>query len=565
MNEVIERIDGQQELTNPYQWNVIDEANFKNKVETVFEMVSDALSNTLGPYGATSILEKFGEMHFTKDGWQVLKKIHYADPTLNNIVQLLVNIAAQVVIKVGDGSTSSIMAANSITKEMRSSEALSKLRPKEFLTLMNECVSIVSEAILERSIKIDKESDLNEIYQLAMISTNGDDLVSKIIQEIYKETQNPSIEYSKSKTNQTSYEIIDGYQSSVTYLDPIFATEDDGTCRVKKPLMLMFDHKISFEEHYETIIRPAIGLALDSQRQIVIIAPNYDRLLIDRISNITNSEKRSTGRTTAIYARVPLINNLSANHYNDFVVMTGGKLIKESDMYSYFIDENNEELHIEQVVGEVELLTMNNKATTIQGFIKRNPNEYDIVMRDAKAKFLSLQETHNELGIVNSEMYDLKQRISKLTCKMGKISVGGNSSLEKTANYDLVEDAVKACESAYNYGYNIGGNLIIPIVIGELMTKSVNETQTAMFELLSTAFKNVYKRVLKNKYKNEEVNLDDIISNCITTEMCFDIIKEEYNTIVINPCFTDIEIIKAAVSISSLLISSNQYVSIAVN
>lgn len=48
---------------------------------------------------------------------------------------------------------------------------------------------------------------------------------------------------------------------------------------------------------------------------------------------------------------------------------------------------------------------------------------------------------------------------------MGVINVGGFTELEKSANYDLVEDAVKACESAYLYGYVPGQSISIRTAI----------------------------------------------------------------------------------------------------
>ena len=101
-------------MTNKSNWNVISEEEFKTRIRDVFERVADSLSKTLGPYGSTTIIEKYGEMHITKDGWQVLKNIRFDNAIDNNILMMLTRISAQVVIKVGDGSTSSIIAANEI-------------------------------------------------------------------------------------------------------------------------------------------------------------------------------------------------------------------------------------------------------------------------------------------------------------------------------------------------------------------------------------------------------------------------------------------------------------------
>ena len=195
---------------------------------------------------------------------------------------LLLRISAQVVIKVGDGSTTSIVAANSILKELKAHESIiSKMRPKEFMETLQSCVNYLVDKIYESSNKVNKET-CEEIYKLAYISTNGDDYISKIIQDIYLKTNNPSIEYVKSKTNDTTYEIIDGYRANITYIDNIFTTNDDGTCVITNPIIIMFDHKIDIERALPLISAAAMKGA-DENRRVVVIAPHYDKFLLDNI------------------------------------------------------------------------------------------------------------------------------------------------------------------------------------------------------------------------------------------------------------------------------------------
>lgn len=587
MSDVLTSRSNQNNSLINHDWNVIDENGFKERVRMVFKKVSEALVNTLGPYGSTTIIEKFGEMHITKDGWGVLKKIHFGDPINNNIMQLLVNISAQVVLRVGDGSTSSIVAANSILEQLEHSDDLKNLRPKEFMSNLAVCVEKIAKEILNRSTQVYKEHDatFDEIYKLAMISTNGDSEISKMIQQIYKETNNPSIEFVKSKTNRTYYEIIDGYKIDMNYIDPIFATNDEGTCEIENPMIIMFDHKIDVTS-FEAIIAKAIEKALSEDRRLVVIAPYYDKFLLQTIANRTNMEVRATGKSTVVYAKSFLINNQSQLYYGDFCMMTGALMITEAAAAE--IAENK--LTIDEFIGAVNKISIGPKTTTIQGFYNRKPDTYKMFMNDAIAKYKTVEENHFQLGVINSALYDCKQRISKLKGLMGIINVGGGSSLEKTSNYDLVEDAVKACESAYNYGYNIGGNLIIPIVIRDILRSeppiNLTDEDRLIYNLLDKAFCEVFYKVLANKYrrqltytepkgffkklfskKNEvvkakEKELRDIIEGCIDRKQCFDLITNKYSNDIINSCYTDIEILRAATSIVSLLISSNQYISI---
>lgn len=543
-------------------WNVVPEADFKTKVETVFGLVSDALGKTLGPYGATTILEQYGEMHITKDGWQVLKRITFDDTVYNNILDLLVNISAQVVIKVGDGSTSSIMAANEILKQMNKVMESSQMRTKEFMTVLNNCVDKVVQAIGERSTKIEKGEDsrYEEIYKMALISTNGDEELSNIIQRIYQETQNPTIQFEKAKMNLTSYEIIEGYKMPfLTFLDTVFVNTDSSSCDVKSPYILLFDHRIDLENHM-SIIENASARALSQGRRLVVVAPHYDRFLLDRIRFTINAEMKARGTSSTVYCKVSLVNNESYTLYNDLSILLGASVISETQLDLF----ESGELTVDECLGECEHISICTDATTVKGLYNTNQNLYEIALNDAISKFKEKEELHKSMNMVNTDLYKAKQRVSKLRCKMGVIYVGGNSTLEKTANFDLVDDAVKACESAFNYGYNIGGNLIIPIVIREMIKNNENlsENELLILDMIDKAFYNVFGRVMYNKYGYTVTN---IIDECIQRETCYDLIREEYSKDVINSCYTDIEILKAATSIVSLLVSSNQYLTVQVN
>lgn len=548
-------------MANHCEWNVIDENVFKEKIETVFSQVSNALTKTLGPYGSTTIIEKYGECHITKDGWNVLKNIRFNDTVSNNIMMLLLRISAQVVIRVGDGSTTSIVAANSILQELKAHESIiNRMRPKEFMNTLHKCVDRIVEELYKSSNKLDKNT-FEDIYKLAYISTNGDEFISDSIRKIYLETNNPSIEYIKSKNNDTTYEIVNGYRSNITYIDNIFTTNDDGTCVINNPIILLFDHKIDIERALPLISAAAMKAASEGRR-VVVVAPNYDKFLLEYIKKNIIVEYKSRGISNVVYTRVSLVNNISHEMYNDFAIMCGAQIISEQ----FIEDITGETIH--EYFGTVDNMVISEKTTFIKGFNNRNENLYHKALSDATDKYNKSLEDNQKKGIVDIKLNEVKQRMTKLQGHMGIIHVGGNSELEKTANYDLVEDAVKACESAYTHGYNIGGSLIIPYIINNKIMGNeddMNQYEYEMFSIIKKSFLNVFKTILRNKYYDmDEDFFNKIIDKCIQSDepICYDLVTDTYSTEIINSCETDIEILKATASIISLLTSSNQYISI---
>src|SRR5699024_388622 len=203
--------------------NVIDEEEYKERITLLFEDVANKLSKTLGPFGATTVLDKVGDVMLSKDGWQVLKKLAYMDEVQNTLLGLIVKIAHQVVMRVGDGSTTSVVGANQLLKQIDQIAKVSNLRPKQLLDTLEYIVEDVCETIQSNATPINKEGDLDEIYKLALVSTNGDKEIAEMIRTIYKETGNPAIEFNKSKSSVTTFEVINGYKLQfMTYIDRIF-------------------------------------------------------------------------------------------------------------------------------------------------------------------------------------------------------------------------------------------------------------------------------------------------------------------------------------------------------
>lgn len=556
-------------------WNVVDGDTYKAVIREVFQSVAERISFTMGPYGGDTVFEHAGQTYMTKDGWTVLKNISYDNPVYNSILNLLKNVSAPVVIKVGDGSSSAVCAANNIYNNLMEAKILSKYRPKDVVKTMEDVCETICDEILKRSIKIDPDGDLEEIYKIALTSTNQNDLFASTILDIYKQTGNSTIELIESKGSKTSYEIINGFKGNGMYLDRAYQTSDDGRCVIENPVVLAFDFKID-ENEYEAVIKPTIQKALAENRRAVVFAPYYSDSLLEKIRYLANQELKSTGKTTVVYCRVPIVAQDMIENYNDFIMMLGGTMITQTVMVDllpkFEVDpKTRKRVKIEDAkmiptdcIGTCATLTVSDKYTMIDGINNRKEAEYNLILQDVKAQLKTANEDSENLNIVSNRSFSLKKRLSKLEGSMGVIYVGGRSMLEKRANMDALDDAIKACESAYIYGYNIGGSLIIPIVCKHMAT-SGGELETALVSLISRSMTDVYRQVLNKYYSKEEDEevIDAIIEKCLETEEIFDLIDKDYSRDVVNPCMTDIEVLKASTTMSSLLISSNQYISIA--
>ena len=559
-----------------HRWNVIPRDEFRELVRGVFNNAAYILQNTLGPFGATTFIEEYGTNHVTKDGWQLLKYINPENPTDRAILKLLKSIAHQVVVKVGDGSTTSIVASAELLRVIEQSGLLENISPRDLLNKINQTVDEITKEIKKNATEINKDGDLEEIRHLAYISTNGDNNIAEMIQKIYQETGNPAISFATSKTNQTKLEILNGYKIDfVTYIDRMFINTDDGLSVQHNPMILTFNHRID-EDYYNKIIAPLTNIATANRRKLVVIASAYTNKLMEKLSVILYSQYNTTKTTESVFLRASLINNNSYDLYNDFAALCGSMVINDTLVKETLELESSEEI-IEKAmswVGSVEKMEVAEKYTFISGFTNKDDEMLDLLTKDAINKYETILSNTLEFETLTVDLIQAKDRVSKLKCKMGYIHVGGNSEIAKKANYDLVEDAVKACESAYKYGYNNGQNLAIIKAslnilkeMGEVDENNKDEMiKRVICNSIVDAFTGVILRIFANKYSR--ITQDDVkeilnrIKKCIDDNTAYDLYEEKYSTDIINSCMTDIEILKSVSSMVALLLSSNQMVSI---
>ena len=550
---------------NSHRWNVIPEEEFRALIQDVFHTVASILEKTLGPYGATTLIEEFGTNHLTKDGWQLLKNINPENPTDRAILKLLKTIAHQVVLKVGDGSTSSIVASDEMLKAIEENEVLKELRPKDLLNKINEVVDDLTKQIMANATHIDKDGDFDEIKNLALISTNGEVEIAEMVQRIYKETGNPAISFATSKTNQTKLEIIDGYKMNyMTYIDRIFINTDDGTSVQKNPMIIMFNHRID-EDYYDKIIAPLINIATANGHKLVVIAPYYSNKMMEKLGVILLNQYNVQKTTFSVFLKVSLINNHSYDLYNDFAALCGCTVINEM-LAKDILDEEEMNKRVEKAlefIGAVNKMEIADNYTFISGFDNKDDEKMRLLIDDAVSKYNRILENSMEFELINNDLINAKERVAKLHCKMGYIYVGGNSEIAKKANFDLVEDAVKACESAFKFGYNNGQNLAIIKACLELLDVTTDPMKQEIINCIADAFTGVFHRILYNKEKRVHVGETiSIIGNCLEKNKAFDLVYDTYSDNIINSCMTDVEILKAVGSMVALLLSSNQMVSI---
>ena len=587
--------------------NVFTDDEFKHQFLLVFKTMAEILSRTLGPYGSSTMIDEIKNFSVTKDGFHVLSNLRFADERQNRIRSILFSISHQMVTKVGDGSTSAVVAAYQFLNSMMTFMQDHKhVRPKELNERIQTIVKDICDIIANEAVNVNKDNYLDVVYNIANIATNENKVYTDMITDIYRTIgMNANVNLALSETFEDKIEYEDGVYSNNAYLiDPIYINR--GTeCYKKDCCVLMFDHTLD-KDAWNMLITAYNRLCYSEGKVMIVIAPYYDQFLLDIIRKDAESLKntyadRSEVPFNIIFLKSNLSSQLNKDMYRDLSTLLGATIYRPQDTKEWadtfdkeyqkviqkkkaecdekgisftkeMVPQFPEELNavLDSHAGYCEECVMTNKNSSFKGFTHKNEAMFNTMLNDAKNKLDEAEKRVLETDSVDNKVFDARTRYTKITCRSATIKVGGANSLDMKINYDAVDDAVKACASAIKYGYNQGCNLAIikAISIYNKKYREEKEMDTVTYTILDglrKAFLNVYRTVLTNGLTNEEA--EEIIEKSSKDFICYDLVKHDYDTEgkVVNSCRTDIEILKGAIAMTGVMLICNQYIASTLN
>lgn len=272
-------------LSNKYPSNVIPEEIFKKRITDIFNLISNDVSKTAGPYGGGTLIEELGSYHMTKDGFTVLKHIHFNNRIDNTILNLIRTISHQMVMKVGDGSTTAILAAHEFLDRVNKDPILKKIRPKDIQEYIKNYVDKLCKNIQENSNNITDENFVDIMEKIARVATNDNEEYTRFIKEIYEKSGKETyISKRMSLTDKPKYEIMDDmFYIAGRYIDRVYCNAESGAkCNLVHPNILLFNFTLG-NEHFD-IIKIALNWMMKNKptERILVIAPNYDQYFLDK-------------------------------------------------------------------------------------------------------------------------------------------------------------------------------------------------------------------------------------------------------------------------------------------
>lgn len=593
--------------------NLITGEDYRNIVYNISKFASQMVVKTLGPYGSTTIIDDATFTYPSKDGWSCLNKLHFNDPIYDSIFKTLKQISFSIVNKVGDGTTSALIGANAFLDEVLKYQESNEFRQVDFLNTLEKIKDQVIDRLMngDEIHQIDKSGDFSDIRRIAYISSNSNDKLSDMIQDIYQKTQNPNIYVTIDPGPELTSEVQTGYRFECTTLNhKVYINNDNGTCRLANNdvLIALFNHNITYNEHAE-LITLLSRYASAMNKTIIIAAPYFDDVMTNVIGTSVNSMLQSNRVPNILMMQIPLSMDIHRKYLSDLVMLTNAQIFDIGKVRAVYAMVHNQENPTDQVeqdlldapsynfesptdlfnscLGHINTIVIDKTYAVLQDYdTVVNKTIYNNTLAEVRNDYEMLKEKANKSdSVLNKEFMDANQRYVKLIGKMGIINVGGASELEKHCVKDSVDDAVLACRSAYDHGYIRGLNLATLKIISDLMAEHLEKSlEHDVINMLYDVFYTTTISVLCNKYMCDEYRMveiasaedsltpvkmnltnEQIIDYCLKNDMDYNLVTEKLNfadnLTVINSVSTDIEILKAIIGTLSMMLTSTQFLS----
>lgn len=564
-------------MTDYSYTNIVPKEKLREVQLNTLEILASVLAKTAGPRGSNTQLlhsERYNE--YTKDGHNVLSQIKFYRPLENAIQSEMKEITRYIVKTVGDGTTSAVLLSNEIFKSMCKAET--SMSPYAIMKIFKSIVDKMIEMIRANG----RECTLEDIYDISMIATNGNEEVSKSIQQIYKDFgMDVFIDVGVSNTTDHIVKSYDGLTLQVGYPTPAYinttgTSSESGRARIRNPRIYAFEDPVDTPEmitFMEAIIANNIFQPLIDQTgdyiPTVILAPSISR---DANKTLTDLEKTLYGfdQNKMSGDKPPILiiteAKLHEDQFHDIVMLCGIPTIKkyiDPDVQKKDI-ENGDAPDIDNICdwyGSADLVEAD---TTNTKFV--NPKCMFDIDEEGNRTYSSvykglLNYISQELDVAYKNNEDanvtgnLKRRLNSLKANLVEYLIGGVTVTDRDSIRDLVEDAVLNCRSAAKYGVGYGANFEAFKAITDYSPLSSSEfpIYEAIYYAYYNALSNLYNTVFGDEEKaHEEIN------RSITKQMPINLSNLEYDGKVLCSIETDVAILEAISKVVMVMFTANQ-------
>ena len=399
------------------------------------DTLAESVKVTLGPKGRNVVLDKkFGPPLVCSDGVTIAKEIELPDAFENMGAQLLKEAATKTNDAAGDGTTTSIVLAQSLINEGFKNVTAGS-NPMAIKRGIEQAVSAVVDELRGMSQTVETR---DRISQVASLSAHEEAIGETIAEAMEKVGKDGVITVEESKGLSDEIEYVEGMQVDRGYISPYFITNSDRMESViEDAALIITDKKVSAVAD----LLPALEKLLQvGRKNVVVIAEDVDG---EALATLVVNKLRGTLNILSVKA--PGFGDRRKAMLEDIAILTGGTVISE---------ETGRKLDSATIedFGQARRVSSTKDETTI---VEGRGSEGDIQARINQIK-TQIEETTSEF-----DREKLQERMAKLSGGVAVIKVGAATEIELKERKARVEDALSATRSAVEEGIVPGGGVAL--------------------------------------------------------------------------------------------------------
>ncbi len=399
------------------------------------DTLAESVKVTLGPKGRNVVLDKkFGPPLVCSDGVTIAKEIELPDAFENMGAQLLKEAATKTNDAAGDGTTTSIVLAQSLINE-GFKNVTAGANPMAIKRGIEHAVSSVVEELRGMAQPVETR---DRIGQVASLSAHEDAIGETIAEAMEKVGKDGVITVEESKGLSDEIEYVEGMQVDRGYISPYFITNSDRMeAVIEDAALIITDKKVSAVAD----LLPALEKLLQvGRKNVVVISEDVDG---EALATLVVNKLRGTLNILAVKA--PGFGDRRKAMLEDIAILTGGTVVSE---------ETGRKLDsaVVEDFGQARRVSSTKDETTI---VEGRGSEEAIQARINQIK-TQIEETTSEF-----DREKLQERMAKLSGGVAVIKVGAATEIELKERKARVEDALSATRSAVEEGIVPGGGVAL--------------------------------------------------------------------------------------------------------
>jgi chaperonin GroEL len=499
------------------------------------ETISKAVKSTLGPGGATVLIESqkhVGGITVTKDGVTVAKDVDLLDPVENMAVKIMRQAADRTAASAGDGTTTSIVLAEALA--VKGMELITEgVNKTEVLRDLVEETKLVVKSLAKNSKKVTK----GKLKDVATISANNEPVIGNIIAKVYKAVgKNGLVTVGKSQTSETHFEATTGMKIDRGYSSNLFINNQaKDECIMEDVLILVSDAEIS---NLPQIPDAIFAEVIRNKKKLLIIAPCSTGVINALATNVVKSNLGFCA------IEPPSFGYMTNELMQDIATSIGA---------TYFSEKTGDDLSHMKIedLGFASKIVVGRDSTII---VKGNDSQKEIIEK----RVAELRVSHKNASKKADKDFILS-RIASLTGGVGVIYAGGKTDLEQKELYDRIDDAVCAVRSALEKGILPGGGVAL-----YKESLKFSEKNSIASKILSYALRQPMVQIWKNAGIPDVVKgFKDSSDYSWGYDVKNDVCGNMFDMGVIDPLKVTESALQNAVSVAVTILSTNAIITMA--